>query len=244
MDYGTAAYAQKTMEDGQGRRIWWAWIHEKRTVQSQAAARWAGVMSLPKLLTTLSDGTIGVEPVPELKRLRKDPQRIPAQRMEANGPLLLQGIAGDCIEVEAEFDAGDSRQFGLRIRSTNDGSEQSLVGYDRESQTLFSDTTNSSRDPATETAVSFFPNRGMERGALKLGSEPLRLRVYIDASVIETFANGRVSLSDRAYPSNPASLGIGLFSKGGTAYLRSMTVWKLAPISNDRMTSGAELFHV
>ena len=74
--------------------------------------------------------------------------------------------------------------------------------------------------------------------------EPLRLRVYLDASVIETFANGKASISDRVYPSSAAALGVGLFAKGGTARVRSMTIWELSPISNDRLTSGAELFSV
>ena len=85
----------------------------------------------------------------------------------------------------------------------------------------------------------------MEGGSIKLQhGEPLRLRIYLDASVIETFANGRASLTDRVYPSSAESLGIGFFAKGGTARLRSLTLWDLAPISNDRLTSGAELFRV
>jgi len=70
----------------------------------------------------------------------------------------------------------------------------------------------------------------------------LRLRSFIDASVLETFANGQASISDRVYPLNPASLGVGVFARGGTAHLRSMTVWDLDPISNDRLTSGIELY--
>jgi beta-fructofuranosidase len=63
IDCGSAAYAQKTMEDDKGRRrIWWAWIHEKRSPQAQVAAGWAGVMSLPRLLTLQSDGSLGIEP--------------------------------------------------------------------------------------------------------------------------------------------------------------------------------------
>src|SRR5205807_3979468 len=89
IDYGLAAYAQKTMEDAKGSRIWWAWIHEKRSVDAQATAGWAGVMSLPKLLTRLPDGMLGVEPVPELTILRRGDRRVPDQRIEPNGPLLL-----------------------------------------------------------------------------------------------------------------------------------------------------------
>ena len=245
IDYGFAAYAQKTMADEKGRRIWWAWIHEKRSPQSLVAAGWAGLMSLPRVLTLQRDGSLGVEPVPELKVLRRGRKRISGQRIEPNGPLLLKQLASDCAEIEAEIELGDSHQAGLRVRSTDDGSEQTLIGYDRDSQKLFSDTTSSSTDPETLKLPQPLFGRGIQSGPLNIGkTELLKLRIYIDASVIEAFANGKVSLSDRVYPANAASLGIGLFAKGGTARLRSLTLWELAPISSDRLTSGAELFQV
>jgi len=109
---------------------------------------------------------------------------------------------------------------------------------------LFCDTTKSSKDVETATSSRMLSNRGITQGALKLDSEPLRLRVFVDASVLETFANDRASISDRVYPLDTASLGIGLFAKGGKARLRSMTVSSLAPISDDRLTSGAGLYRI
>jgi beta-fructofuranosidase len=246
IDFGSASYAQKTMEDETGRRIWWGWLHEKRSSDAQTAAGWAGVMSLPKLLTLRRDGTLGVEPVPELQALRRGQRKkISNHQIESTGPLL-NDIATDCAEIEVEIELGNAHQAGLRIRSAADGSEQTLVGYDRDTQELFSDTTASSTDPATAAAgQALRPNRGIEKGKLVVpDGEPLRLRVYLDASVIETFANGKASISDRVYPSSAAALGIGLFAKGGTARVRSMTIWELSQISNDRLTSGAELFSV
>jgi len=246
IDFGSASYAQKTMEDEKGRRIWWGWLREKRSSEAQTAAGWAGVMSLPKLLTLRRDGTLGVEPVPEVRVLRGGQQKTISNRtIEPNGPLLLDGVSTDCAEVDVEIELGSAHQAGLRVRAAADGREQTLIGYDRDTQELFSDTTASSTDAATATGQGLRANRGVEKGKLVLqNGEPLRLRVYVDASVIETFANGRASISDRVYPSSDAALGVGLFVKGGTARVRSMAVWQLTPISNDRLTSGAELFRV
>jgi beta-fructofuranosidase len=213
VDYGSAAYAQKTMEDEKGRRLWWAWLREKRSSEAQVAAGWAGVMSLPKLLTLRKDGLLGVEPVPELRLLRRSQKKLPGQRVQPNGPLLLKDVASDCAEIELEIELGDARQAGLRVRAAADGSEQTLIGYDRDAQELFSDTTVSSKDSATEGGQGVRAFRGIERGKLALANqEPLRLRVYLDASVIEIFANSRASISDRVYPMNPATLGVGLFA--------------------------------
>lgn len=69
------------------------------------------------------------------------------------------------------------------------------------------------------------------------GKEPLKLQIFIDASVIGVFANWP-RLSDReGHPARKESLGIGLFARGGKTQLRSMEVWPMTPISPDRMTS-------
>jgi sucrose-6-phosphate hydrolase SacC (GH32 family) len=245
IDCGRVAYAQKTMRDDKGRRIWWAWIFEKRSSQAQERAGWAGVMSLSRLLTLRKDGTLGVEPVPELKQLRGKSRTVVNQKIKANTSLLLNAFASDCAEIEAEIDPGDASEIGLRIRSTADGREQTRIAFNRNKQCLFSDTTNSSTDPETKDLPRFAGKLDMQEGSLKLEKgEPVKLRVYIDASVIKAFANGKISLSDRVYPSNPDSRGIGVFSKGGTATLKSLTLWEIKPISQDRMTSGAGLFRV
>ena len=245
IDCGRVAYAQKTMRDEKGRRIWWAWIFEKRNSKAQERAGWAGVMSLSRMLTLRKDGTLGVEPVPELNQLRGRSRTVTNHKIDANTSQLLKKFASDCAEIEAEIDPGDAYEVGLCVRSTADGSEQTRIGFNRDKQSLFSDTTNSSTDPETKDLPSFFGNLNMQEGSLRLEKgEPFKLRLYIDASVIEAFANGKISLSDRVYPSNPDSSGIGLFSNGGTALLKSLTLWEMRPISPDRMTSGAELFRV
>ncbi|MGH2562481.1 MAG: GH32 C-terminal domain-containing protein, partial [Thermomicrobiales bacterium] len=60
--------------------------------------------------------------------------------------------------------------------------------------------------------------------------EPLRLHVFLDGSVIEVFANGRASITDRIYPSRPDSLGVGLLARAGRATLTSLDVWEMDSI--------------
>lgn len=244
IDSSNVAYAQKTMADAKGRRIWWGWIRETRSAKASAEAGWAGVMSLPKLLTLRPDGMLGVEPATQVESLRKQSHSMGALEIRTGGPQLLDKFRGDCVEILAEIDLGDSHQAGLCVRSTRDGSEQTLVGYDRDSQSMYTDTMKSSLDPDIQvTGRGRFAGRGIQQGDLPLkNGEPLQLRIFVDASVIESFANGRASMTSRVYPTNADSLGIGLFAKGGDAKLRHLTVYNLAPISRDRLTSGVELF--
>ncbi len=246
IDYGATAYAQKTMVASKERRIWWAWLHEMRTMRAQEEAGWAGVLSLPRVLTLREDGRVGIEPAPELTSLRGRSHQVTNLSIKPDGPLLLDSIAGDCVEIITEIDLGAAAQAGVRVRSTKDGSEQTLIGFDRERRMLFSDTTNSSRDPETLGTNRLFAfGRGVRQGEFELrDKEPLRLHIFVDASVLEAFANGRAAISDRVYPQSADSKGIGLFARGGEAKLRSLEIWQLKPISSDRLTSGRELFEL
>ena len=51
----------------------------------------------------------------------------------------------------------------------------------------------------------------------------------LDCSAIEVFANGKLCLTTRIYPSRDDSLGTAAFAHGGSATLQRMDAWELAP---------------
>src|SRR5260370_18643328 len=67
-DFG-AAYAAKTMPDATGRRIYVAWIPERRAKDAFIAAGWDGVMRLPPLLPLRSPNQLRYEPLPHPKAM-------------------------------------------------------------------------------------------------------------------------------------------------------------------------------
>ena len=58
----------------------------------------------------------------------------------------------------------------------------------------------------------------------------LRLRLFLDASVLELFVGDNVACAERIYPSRPDSLGLALFAEGGIATLRSLDLWEMTSI--------------
>jgi len=50
----------------------------------------------------------------------------------------------------------------------------------------------------------------------------LQLRIFVDKSVVEVFANDRQAISRRVYPVRPDSHGIHLFATGGTAQFKTV----------------------
>ncbi|MDZ4800906.1 MAG: glycoside hydrolase family 32 protein [Bryobacteraceae bacterium] len=224
-------YASRTHLDAKGRRICWSWIRERRSRDATIAAGWAGVTSLPRVLSLRPDGELGIEPASELRVLRGAHSK--ARRMVIRPDTKLsKDMNGDAIEIIAEFDASSTGQYGLALRCSPDGQEQYRVSYDEPSKMLVFDRSKSSLE---KSAAGGSPQR--RPFALAKG-EGLRLQVFVDASVVEVFVNGRVCMSDRIYPSREDSLGTGLFASGGTAKLRSMDVWQMKPVSSDRLTSA------
>ena len=130
-------------------------------------------------------------------------------------------------DLRAEFDLGDATEFGITVRCSPDGAEQTQISYDRIGQRL-------SVDPR-RSSLSDRLDRELQAGPLKLASEePLKLHIFLDRSVIEIFANGRACLTSRIYPSRADSLGIDLFARGGNVKLRAMDIWEMASIWTGR----------
>ena len=71
--------------------------------------------------------------------------------------------------------------------------------------------------------------RRAQSGALS-ATNTLDLHLYLDGSVLELVANGRLTLNTRVYPSRDDSLGVKLFADGGVSRLGLLEVWTLASI--------------
>jgi beta-fructofuranosidase len=135
--------------------------------------------------------------------------------------VVLDGIGGNSVELDFELDTQDAKQFGIGVCCSSDSAEQTLVYYDAIEKKLKIDTTKSSlaEGPKSVEAGPF---------ALKSG-ETLKLRVFVDKSVIEVFANGRQAVMRRIYPSRTDSVGVKLFSKGGAAHVTTLEAWDMMP---------------
>jgi beta-fructofuranosidase len=175
-------------------------------------------MSLPRVLSLGPDGTLLMTVPQEIERLRYNGQKRTDLAIGADSEQLLDGLQGNSLELALEFNPTKATQFGLKVCCSPDGAEQTLVYYDAAEKKLKVDTTNSGPDtPKTVEAGPF---------ELKAG-EPLKLRVFIDKSVVEVFANDRQAVMRRVYPSRADSVGLRLFSKGGAATVSSLEAWEM-----------------
>jgi beta-fructofuranosidase len=116
--YGTNAF-----EDEKGRRILLGWICGFRPKRG-----WNGCMSLPRILTLDGDNNLIQTPAPELQKLRGKHHAISNLKLtgEEKG---LEGVAGDTLEIIAEFEVADAKAFGLKVRQSDDGKDAITIRY-------------------------------------------------------------------------------------------------------------------
>jgi beta-fructofuranosidase len=219
VDEGGYLYAPQSFSDRGARRIMLGWLREGRDEAAQRSAGWAGVMSLPRVLT-LVDGRVHAQPAPELQSLRRQCTSLREVAVDTRLPV---DVHGQELEVVAEIEPRGAAEVGLLLRCSPDGQERTEIVYDTRCQRLTVDRQRSSLDSGV--------HRAEHSAELRLESgEMLRLQVFVDHSVIEIFANGHTSLSTRVYPTRADSLGVELFAVGGAANLTALDAWQLSPI--------------
>ncbi|HNQ90874.1 MAG TPA: GH32 C-terminal domain-containing protein [Verrucomicrobiota bacterium] len=215
-------FAPESLLDDRGRRIMWAWIFDLPQFAMRTDFGWSGTMSLPRVLSLAGDGRLRMNPPGEIERLRYNARRQTDVMIEADSELVLGEIQGNSLELRVVFRAPDARQCGVKVCCSPDGEEQTPVYYDAAERRLAVDTTRSSRGEGPRT---------LEAGPFELeAGEPLELRVFVDKSVVEVFANdGRQAVMRRLYPSRADSLGVRLFSVGGPASVPLIEAWDMMP---------------
>jgi beta-fructofuranosidase len=222
-DHGFDFYAPQSFEDVKGRRVVIGWMDSwEAKAWPTKAHGWAGAMSVPRELRLLPDGVPVWRPVAEVESLRSDPRR---QEPRAFGPgtAVLDTLAGDSLDLELEIDPGAARRVALAVRRSADGRQQTRVVLDRDAGTL-----------AMDRERAGAGDGGVHAAPLRLGAgETLRLRVLVDRSSVEVFAqDGRVVLTDRVYP-DPASLGVALEADAPARLVR-LNAWRLAAAQGAR----------
>jgi fructan beta-fructosidase len=227
IDSGKDFYATQAWNGARddGRPVWIAWMNNWRYANDIPTSPWRGAMTIPRTvaLRRTADGLRLVQsPVKGVQTLRGQHRRIEARPIPSGEVRLAQeGIEGSALEIIAELEAGDAEVFGLKVRQ-GDG-EETIIGIDRPAGEVFVDRSRSG-------AVRFsphFPGRHGARRATGDRSRPVRIHLLVDATSVEVFADeGAVVLTDQIFPKSE-SRGVSLFSRGGTARLRSLDAWEL-----------------
>jgi beta-fructofuranosidase len=189
--------------DDSGRCIMYGWISGFKNSRG-----WNGCLGLPRVLSLDTDDRPVQKPVPELSKLRGKHFRFENLTLE-NGGHVLQKISGDTLEIIVTFRSKDAKQFGLRVRRSDDGKNAVVISSDGET---------------LDVAGTKAPLQPKEQ------KKTLALHVFLDKSVLEVFADeGRTSIAKVIYP-DEQDLSIELFASGGKAIVESIDLWQMKSI--------------
>ena len=102
--------------------------------------------------------------------------------------------------------------------------------YDRNVNPWFRRPSVISLDGSRSSTLPDVIARPPETASIERCSDPLRLRVFLDRSVVEVFVNGKLYLAMRVYPGRPDSLGVSLRAQGQDAVLKRLDAWQMQSI--------------
>jgi beta-fructofuranosidase len=203
-----------------GRRVMWAWCtprvasiqefpREKNFYQLLKDKIQTGIQSLPRELSLSKEGTLLIQPLRELNKLRSDEKSVHDLTVKSDRTHLLQGMSGDTLELETVIEAPTAEEFGIKVLCDQGGKEGFTISSGKGSKTL-------------KVGYSEPPFE------LKEG-EDLTLSVFIDKNLIEVFANDRqAAVAWHDY--KPKDLQVCLFSKGGDLKVKRMSAWQMKSI--------------
>lgn len=206
LDYGPDFYAAVSWSDlpeRDGRRIIIGWMNNWLYANETPTSPWRGAMSIPRELTLrrTRDGLrLCQQPVRELTAIRRGPAQ-----------LLVEGCLQDAAEWMAQQrDLPDAFDMELSLAGVTADTVLMIdlfLGEGEENKvTVVCDVNRQSlRVNRTQAGQSdFHPSfAAVHEAPLPLDGERLHLRLLLDASSIEVFAqNGVVSLTHLLFPEN------------------------------------------
>ena len=231
VDYGSDFYAPQTWsgipaEDG--RRIWIAWMANTRHAEDIPTSPWRGMMTIPRELSLAErNGRIELvqRPVRELETLRREAVAMEAATI-ANGENALAAISalGGAMEMEFAFRPAAIGETGLVL---NYGANTRLrIGYDARIGHVFVDRS----EGGAFDRDSF---RARHYAPLDLSDGVVRLRIFLDHSSVEVFADGGARvISDSVFPDG-ALRTVALYATGEGGELVSLNAWRMAAMERD-----------
>jgi len=188
--------------NGTQRRLMHGWATIRRPPKVERVPYWESAHSIPRVIS-IRDNRLWQEPIPELRCLRHDGQKISKLALAPDKPVQLPALRGDAMEIVASFSRGSAKRCGLIVRADGQG-----VG--------------------TKVWADAGKNFGIEGRAnthfLKQ-DDSVDLHVFVDRGILEVYCNG-VAVTHKCYaPSD--RIEVFAFSEGGDATLTGLEAWKM-----------------
>ncbi|MGV7117537.1 GH32 C-terminal domain-containing protein [Paenibacillus kyungheensis] len=217
--------AESGMVTPDGRTVIYSMVQNVRTPQAEYQAGWAHNLALPISLSLDSKDQLQIKPIEELQSLRGAKVVDFKNKNLQAANQAIQSVKGDMLEIVMEIDPKESQKFGIKVRRSDKGEEETLIYYDKTNGTFNVDRNKSSVDPDVRVD-------GIQGGYVDLDGENLKLHIFLDRSVIEAFANDKKKLTTRVYVGRYDSLGLQVWADQDIQ-VKSMEVWNMNALTGE-----------
>ena len=203
--------------------------------EGKRTAGWNRIMSLPRRLT-LRKGVfnpLGIEPAGDIESVRGEKVRVEPMKLPANDEVVLENVRGNAVELLVEIAPQQNQTLELNVLRSPDGQETTRILAMRDRGYRLGGNMNCvvSLDTSQTSTAANVQQRPPETAQVELDDdEPLKLRVFIDRSIVEVFINGRQCVAARVYPDRPDSLGVSLRAIGREAQLNLLDAWQMKDV--------------
>jgi beta-fructofuranosidase len=215
-----AYFAPEALVDDKGRQIMWSWIFDDRPDSLKNFNGWTGTYGLPRSLWLGEDGTLRMRPVKEIETLRMNEKMLSNVKVISGSEVKLNELGNELMELKVTFQPNNAAQYGIKVCVSEDGREKTVIYYDQEDKKLKVDTRKSGLS---------FGRKIIEEAPLELKKgEPLVLKIFVDKSIVEVYANNRQAIARRIYPTLGGT-GISVYSKGDNVKIESIKAWQIMP---------------
>ncbi len=193
-------FAPESLMTKDGRRVMWAWFFGGQT---------KGVQSLPRELELPDDNILRIKPLRELETLRCDEQSQAKIAVKSDQDLVLKKIKGDHLELKLEVKETGAKNFGVAVLCDDKGAGGVRITINRTKGLL---------------------EVGTEKAPFVLKADkPLTLRVFVDSTIVEVFANDvQAVIADKKRAAG-AKINdrVVLFSAARDMTMDKITAWRM-----------------
>jgi len=200
VDHGPNFYAPNTMQGPGDRRLVWGWVNG-----FPSGRGWNGCLSVPRELSFSREGRLRQTPAPALRQLRGKEAEWRAVTVD-NQDQTFDLPGSNTLEIEVEVDMRSAGNLHVGIQ---DGSGRQ-VGLSFNGLEL--------RVQEVKAPL-----------ALAKGDHELRLRIFMDRSVLEVFANDTVCVT-KTMPPLEGNSTLSIRTDEGQARLKALRAWPMQSI--------------
>ncbi|MDE2936826.1 MAG: glycoside hydrolase family 32 protein [Chloroflexota bacterium] len=220
---------------------------------SRFARDWDQILTLPRRLTLRNKYDLNVEPAGDVESLRYDHRHIGRTVLPANREIVLDEIKGSAIELQIDVDPKLASMFEVDVlRSPGKEEFTRICFFDRRGHKYREPFANDDRSNLVMSTILSNPTR--YEGVISIDNsrastlpdalsrppesapvhiepdELIRLRIFVDRSVVEVFVNEKQCVAVRVYPGREDSTGVSVLSQGQQSELLSLDCWQMRSI--------------